>query len=80
MSDAAHARFYEKYGKKCSLTEPLAHMTLLGFSATVDSLICTLAGAYMICYLRLLVVDTHFPVYIPKKVLDEFPNMYISEE
>ena len=43
-----------------------------GFSAMGDILICTLAEAYMTCYLRLSVVTPK------KKVADEFPNMLIS--
>ena len=62
MSNAAHARFHEKYGQFFLNTEPLAHMTL--------------AEAYMTCYLRLLVVNTHFPVHILNKVPDEFPQMF----
>ena len=61
--------------KNSFFTEPSTHMTLLGFNATVGSLICTLAEAYIIGYLRLLFVDdTHFPVYIPKKYLMNFPT------
>ena len=53
--------FMKKYGQKCILTEPLADMTPLSFSATMDSLIYTSTEACM----RLLVVNTHFPVHIP---------------
>ena len=62
------------------LTESLAHMTLLGFNATVGNLICTLAEAYMISYMRSSLVDTHFPVYIPNKLPGQFPHMCDSEE
>ena len=33
------------YHSRCFFTEPLAHMTLLGFNATVGNLICTLEEA-----------------------------------
>ena len=66
--------FMKNMAKNNFFTEPLAHVTLLGFNAAMGSLICTLAEAYMIGYLRLLVVDTHFPVYIPKKYLMNFPT------
>ena len=43
-------------------------MTLLGFNATVGSLICTLAEADMIGYMRSSFVETHLPVYIVIKL------------
>ena len=33
------------YHSRCFFTEPLAHMTLLGFNATVDHIICALVEA-----------------------------------
>ena len=71
--------FMNNMGKNVFAT-PLAHMSLLVFSATVGSLICTLAEAYIIGYMRSSFVETHLPVYIANKVLGQFPHMYISEE